>query len=133
MDKNRAVATLILVVFIVVISMLYVIFKSNRQQVVEMTDDTPVSGEEYAFDINNDISNSIADDTVNHLDESNVKAVELEKDSGNDVIKENKPIAKISTPEQKSPQTGVGSIAMILALISGMTVARIVYKKEAEI
>jgi mevalonate kinase len=130
MNKNRAIVVLVVGVFVIVFSMVYVIFSSNKKDVVEVVD-VQTFEEGHIFDIDNDINNRTEDEIVEELnDDIIVGTAEKIED------KENTPqkvviIPETSTTIESSPKTGPGSSAAVMALVFGAVSAGVVYKKES--
>ena len=133
MDKNRAIVALVVIVFLVVVSMLYVIFVSKKKHAVQ-TAQVQTFEEGSEFDIDNDISNVIEDEQKDDLDAeviaeiASVKKDEIKKETQRNQVPPKKAVA-ISG---KSPKTGPGSTVPVLALAMSAISAGIVYKKTAK-
>jgi len=124
MDRNRAVIALIVIVFVIVIAMLYVLFTSSRKNTTNL-ENLQTFEEGYAFDIDNDINNRTED-------EEKVLITETITKKDNEPSKKTEPESKTIAKINESPETGPGSIAVIIALVLGMISAGVVYKKEAK-
>ncbi len=133
MNKNRAVVALVVIVFVVVISMLYVIFTSNRRSDTEVADVQTTFEEGHIFDIDNDINKR----AENELNESEVKLDDLivQAETKENIVKNNsqetKIISKKTVTATGSPKTGPGSMAAVLAVVFGTISAGAVYKRGA--
>ncbi len=131
MNKNRAVVALVVIVFVVVISMLYVIFTSNRRGIEETPDVQTAFKEGETFDIDNDINKR----AENELNKSEIKSDDLiaQTKIKQSNIKNNsqktKAISEKNIITTSSPKTGPGSMAVMLAVVLGTISAGTVYKR----
>ncbi len=127
MNKNRAVVALVVIVFVVVISMLYVMFTSNRRGIEEVSDVQTAFEEGDTFDINNDIKR-----VENELNESEIKSDNLTVQTEDNVknnLQKTKAISKKNATVTNSPKTGPGSMTAVLAVVLGTISAGAVYKR----
>ncbi len=131
MNKNRAVVALIVIVFVIVISMLYVIFTSNRRGIEEAPDVQTAFEEGDTFDIDNDINER----AENELNESEIKSdnlteqTEIKQNNVKNNSQKTKTISKKNAIVTNSPKTGPGSMATVLAVVLGTISAGAVYKR----
>ena len=131
MDKNRAIIALVVIVFVIVASMLYVIFASDKKNAPE-AGESQTFEEGYTFDIDNEIEDDGAGEKTDVAVESFT-----EKDGDNEEVQENEAVQKPDTGvaaviSNDSPETGPGSIAAMIAVALGTISAGIVYKKQAK-
>lgn len=124
MDKNQSVITLIIIVLVVVCAFLYFVFRPQTSD--EMIDVEEENGS-YSFDV----------DVVEPGDDSGEVIAEIEniaKDHVQDNGNTSNPVAvkkqeRVSSPAQASPDTGPGSIALIVSAFLGVIGAFGFHKK----
>ena len=132
MNKNRAVVALVVIVFVVVISMLYVIFTSNRRGIEEVSDVQTAFEEGDTFDIDNDINER----AENELNESEIKSdnlteqTEIKQNNVKNNLQKTKAISEKNAIVTNSPKTGPGSMTAVLAVVLGTISAGAVYRRE---
>jgi len=131
MDKNRVVIVLVVIVFLIVASMLYVIFASNKQDITEVAD-VQTFEEGYTFDIDDNINDRAENEMKNKSDDLIIETT-TEKDNGDNKSQKTDSVSKVVTTTESSPETGPGSTAAVIALALGIISAGVVYKKQAKI
>ncbi len=131
MNKNRAVVALVVIVFVIVISMLYMIFTSNRRGIEETPDVQTAFEEGDIFDIDNGIN----EHAENELNESEIKSdnlteqTEIKQNNVKNNSQKTKAISEKNIIATSSPKTGPGSMAVVLAVVLGTISAGTVYKR----
>jgi len=130
MNKNRAIVALVVVVFVIVFSMVYVIFSSNKKDVTEVAN-VETFEEGHVFDIDNDINNRTEDNIAEKLNDDVIIGTAEKNEDIKNTSQKAVMIPEISTTIESSPKTGPGSSAVAIALVLGVISAGVVYKKES--
>ena len=138
MDKNQSVMMMIVAIFVIVGIFIYFVFASNKQNTAEESQEVANS---YSIDIDGEVIDYIDSESTQeyndiNLGETSINAIDsiVEQKSVNNNTREDVLITTGETSvttDVSSPQTGPGSVAILIAMIVSVVSTTFVYKKQS--